>query len=385
MNVLHVVASNQRRGAEVFARDLVSRLDDLDQRVAILRRHDDGLVFDAPTVVLASGDRKSRAPWQAMRALDEIVRTWRPDVIQCHGGETLKLLGPTLMRGRPAVVYRRIGLSPDWMAQGFRIRLHRMLMGRAHAIVAVAQAVAAETAGRFGIPADRITVIPNAVDSARVEPRRGRMETRASVGVPDGVPLVLFAGALNDEKNPLAAVDVACRVIRELPQTVFLVAGEGPERGRLEQRIEASLSDRTMILLGSRTDLPDLMGAADALVCTSRTEGLPGLLIEAGMNGLPVVGFDVGGVSEVVVDGSTGLLAPPGDRDLLATQLVDVLADKEFAVDLGERATARCRGMFDIGPVASRYRSLYEALATDTRWNPDGITSPTYEETISDV
>lgn len=385
MKVLHVVASNQRRGAEIFARDLIARLDDIDQRVAVLRRQDDGLVFDAPTVVLTSSDRQTRAPWRAMRTLDGIVRTWRPDVIQGHGGEPLKLLGPTLMRGRPAVAYRRIGLSPDWMAHGFRIRLHRTLMGRARMIVAVAQAIATETSDRFGMPADRITLIPNAVDSARVKPLRNRIETRASLGVPAHAPLVLFAGALNEEKNPLAVVDVARQVRRELPDAVFLIAGEGPDRGRLEQQIETSLGDRAMILLGTRTDLPDLMGAADALVCTSRTEGLPGLLIEAGMIGLPVVGFDVGGVSEVVVDRSTGLLAPPGDGDRLSMQLVSVLADKELAAELGERATARCRGMFDIGPVADRYRSLYEALAAGTRWIPEGVASTTYEETTSDA
>jgi len=382
MKVLHVLASNQRRGAEVFARDLVDRLGDLDQRVAVLCQHDDGLVFGAPTMVLGSGGPKARVPLRAMRALDSAVRKWKPDVIQAHGGESLKLLSPTLVRGRPPVAYRRIGLTPDWMARGLRIRLHRMLIGRAQAIVAVADAVAEETMDQFGIAADRVTVIPNAVDSGRVRSLRSRSETRGSLGVADDAPVVLFAGALNEEKNPLAVVDVALQVVRELPEVIFLVAGEGPHRRSLEERIRASHSDH-VILLGPRTDLPDLMAASDALVCTSRTEGLPALLIEAGFVGLPVVGFDVGGVSEVVADGSTGLLVPPGDKDRLSAQLVSVLKDKRLARTLGEGAAARCERMFEIGPIADHYRALYAALAAGSRWNSAEFASFVYEEKTS--
>jgi glycosyltransferase involved in cell wall biosynthesis len=281
------------------------------------------------------------------------------------------------------VAYMRIGLTPDWMAQGLRIQLHRRLMGRARAIIAVADSVAADTARRFNLDAKRITVIPNAVDPARVKPLRSRGEVRSSLGVPEDAAIVLFAGALNEEKNPLAVVEIAVRVRREVPGTIFLIAGEGPERARLEQRIEACLSERAVIMLGARGDLPDLMNASDALVCTSRTEGLPGLLIEAGLLGLPVVGFDVGGVSEVVVDGSTGLLAPPGDLDLISKQLVRMLSDETLTAELAERAESRCKDRFDIAPVARRYRSLYESLAAGIEWHPEEIASPTYEETTS--
>lgn len=367
MRVLHVVASTERRGAELFAGDLVPGLDRLGvtQRVVALRGGRDPRVeFHAPTTILRSGQQ----PLPGIRfnrhlggQLRDVARGWAPDVIQAHGGESLKHVVLSRLDRAP-VVYRRIGAAPRGMTRGLSRIGHAHLMRRASHIVAVAEALREETVNVFGVPPGRVTVIPNAVDPARVRPRRSRHTVRADLGIPRSAPVMLSLGALTWEKDPLTHLAVASSVIDARSGALHLVVGDGPLRPALERAVqERGLQDR-VILLGSREDVPDLLGAVDLMLLASRVEGLPGCLIEAGMSGLVVAAYAIAGVPEVVVDGGTGLLVHPGHRQELARAAVRLLEDEGARRALGNAARERCRRMFDIDTVTRRYVDLYERL-----------------------
>jgi glycosyltransferase involved in cell wall biosynthesis len=128
---------------------------------------------------------------------------------------------------------------------------------------------------------------------------------------------------------------------------------------------ESGVGER-MRFLGSRADVADILVAGDVLLLASRgdgMEGMPAIAIEAGLAGLPVVAYSVAGVPEVVVDGTTGLLAPPGDIDALTERLVALVLDPELRARLGSAARTRCRGRFDIQSVAPLYARVYEEVA----------------------
>jgi L-malate glycosyltransferase len=359
MRVLHVVASNQARGAETFALDLIGNLNrrGVEQRVVVIHPLANGLDFRIDSVPL-TGPR----PIDLVR-LNRLVRSWRPDVVQAHGGESLKWLAPTLIRAdSPPVVYRRIGMTPEWMAGPQRKRIHGFAMRRAASIVAVAAVAAHQLVDEFGVEPSSIEVIGNAVDERRVKSSANPREVVRRLGLEDEAPVVLFAGALTEEKDPLALVDVAGRVCKELPETTFVVAGEGPLDAAMHAAVAgAGLGDRVR-LVGSRTDLPDLMRVSSALVLTSRTEGIPGVAIEAGLAGLPVIAYGVGGVAEVVIHDHTGLVARERDAGELADLLIRVLTDPTEAERLGETARARCREFHEIESCGSRYLDLYQRL-----------------------
>jgi glycosyltransferase involved in cell wall biosynthesis len=343
----------------MFALDLIGDLNrrGVEQRVAVIHPVAGGLDFGADCVALGGlGTR-------GVGRLHRTVRQWRPDVVQAHGGQALKALAPTLLRpGFPPVVYRRIGMTPAWMAGWLRKRAHAFIIRRAEMVVAVAEAAACELSQGFGVPRTSIEVIGNAVDEKRV---RSSAEVRAvknRLDLKEEAQVVLFAGALTDEKDPLELVAVAARVCQELPAAVFVVAGDGPLKGDLTSAVdEAGLGDRVR-LLGSRTDLPDLMRAGDALVMTSRTEGIPGVAIEAGLARRPVVAYRVGGLAEVVVDGRTGLLAERGDVRGLSARLIRILTDRSEAAMLGEAAQTRCRELYEIAGCGALYLDLYSRL-----------------------
>jgi glycosyltransferase involved in cell wall biosynthesis len=364
MRVLHVVSTTRRRGGEIFASDLVRALAALgiEQHVGVLRRTSPDVVFAAPTMALGRGGNREVLRPRTVRSLAGLLRTWDPDVVQAHGGEPLKYAVLAGRRRWHRLCYRRIGSAHPWTTFGARRLAYGALMRRAARVIALSEAIREETVRRFGVPPDRVVTIPNGVEPERIRSRRARAETRASLGLPADGLVIVSVGALTWEKNPVAAVEAAGPVLRSMPRAAMLILGEGPLRAATQEAVRRlGLGDRVLVL-GYRSDVADVMAAGDLLLLTSRTEGVPGVAIEAGMAGLPAVGYAVGGVEDVVRDGVTGLLAPPDRPTDLAGRLRTLLAEDGWRAAMGRAAAEWCHSRFAIEPIASRYRDLYEDM-----------------------
>jgi glycosyltransferase involved in cell wall biosynthesis len=307
----------------------------------------------------------ARVSSRALRNLRALTRAYEPDVVQAHGGEALKYAVASFIRRGPPVVYRRIGRAPSWMAGGIRRTAYRALMRRAERIVAVAEDVRRETIELFRVAPHKVLTIPNGVDRNRLAITRARDETRRSLGIQRGTPMLVSMGAITWEKDPLAHLRVSARVLQDVGEVAHVWVGDGPMRDELRAEAMRYGLDGRLLMLGNRTDVADLLAAGDVLLFASRTdgmEGMPAAVIEAGLMGTPVAGYAVAGVPEVVVDGTTGYLVPPGDLDGLANSVVKLLGDEKGRLAIGESARERCIARFDIRTVASRYLSLYEEM-----------------------
>jgi glycosyltransferase involved in cell wall biosynthesis len=368
LRILHVVASDQRRGAEVFAADLVRTLGErgVSQRMAVLRSGSAATTYEVPVV-----DLKARRPVPiahvdpgACARLARVVRDGRPHLVQVHGGEALKYAACGMLRARTPIVYRRIGGAPLWMRRGAQRRVYSALMRRPALIVTVAEAIRAETIALFGVAPVRVVTIPNGVDASRMRPSRTRASMRRELGVPTSAPVVLSLVSLTWEKDPLTHIAVASRVLDDVPGAVHVIAGDGPMRSEVEGEIRRRGLSRRVRVLGLRSDVADLMHASDVLLFASRPdgmEGMPAVVIEAGMSALAVAGFDVAGVSEVVEHDGSGLLVPWGDVDGLAASVSRLLRSDRVRRSMGKAARERC-ARFDVRAMAGRYVDVYEEV-----------------------
>jgi L-malate glycosyltransferase len=366
MRVLHVVSTPQRRGAQMFAADLVRALDehDVEQLVVAVRGSGDNSAFDAPPTSLA-GERRFpglRMDLLALRRLRLLIRGWEPDVVQAHGGEPLKYVVPAAVGLPPHVVYRRIGEAPMLRARPARRAGHAALARRAHRIVTVAESLRRDVVALRGVSPWRVVTIPNAIDPGRVRPSVGRKDARRSLGISESAPVSLYIGALSEEKGPRDQIEVVAWILREQPDGIHLMVGEGSLRAELERLAQRRGLNGHLRFLGSREDVSDLLALCDVLVTSSRTEGMPAVVIEAGMAGRPVTGYNVGGIGEVVVDGETGILLEPSDRAGLAEAVIRLFRDADLRATLGSAARVRCNANFDIRTVAPRYLQVYESL-----------------------
>jgi glycosyltransferase involved in cell wall biosynthesis len=178
-----------------------------------------------------------------------------------------------------------------------------------------------EIAVAWGVPAARLTVVPNPAPELPTLPSRD--EARATFGL-EG-PAVATAGRLTAQKS----LGDALQAIARVPGVALLVLGDGPERAALE-RESASLgiSDRVRFLgAGTRDDVLTLFRAADAMLVTSAWENLPHTVLEALAVGTPVIATAVGGIPEVVDDGVNGLLVPAHDVAAIARAVDRVVHD----------------------------------------------------------
>jgi glycosyltransferase involved in cell wall biosynthesis len=231
-------------------------------------------------------------------------------------------------------------------------------------VVALWPAAADALSQRHRVPRRDIRVIPNGVPARRFPPvdAGGRAAARQRLGVAPDAPVALYLGALIPDKDPQAAVDA----VAATTGLQLLVAGDGPERARVEEHARRALPGRAH-WLGAVSDPAAVLAAADVLVLPSRTEGMPAAAIEAGMSGLPVVATDVGAVREVVLDGETGVVVAPGDTVALARGLERALASRDT---MGGRAREHCLARFEIGVVSDAWEELLRELEHGDRSAP---------------
>jgi len=247
----------------------------------------------------------------------------------------------------------------------------RALCRRASRIITVSEALGRDLETAWPEASGRWIAIPNGVDLQSAEPRPPA-EVRRELGLPAEGPLVGMIARLAPQKGIPEFLKAAQWVCERHPEVHFALVGEGPLREEAE-RLRADLGLETRLTLVGEVDSPrGFAGALAALVVASTSEGSSLAAMEAMAAGRPVVATAVGGVPEVVADGETGLLIPPGDAEALGAAVEALLADPERAAEMGERGRRRAAERFDIRLMLARTKAVYgdvlrEQLAREGR------------------
>lgn len=201
-------------------------------------------------------------------------------------------------------------------------------------------------AARYGVPTMRLTVIYSGIETNGFRVANGAAEAKRKLGLPASVRTVVAVGRLSPEKGHRVLIEAA-EIVRRRQDIRYLLVGDGSLRGSLSGLVAERRLEEHVRFLGFRNDIPEILSASDLLVLPSLSEGLPWVLLEAMAAGKPVIASDVGGVREVLVEGETGRLVPPGDPQALANVLEELLAagDEELQ-RLGEAGRQRVERSF---------------------------------------
>ena len=369
-SVLIVLTSADRRGAEVEGSQLTAELTALGvpASVVALRRaaHGEGRSVQ-PLDVPSLGH--SPLSWSTLRALRRLARG--VDVVVAFGSSTLPACALALLGTGTPFAYRSIGDPARWVRGDCHRPRTGLLFRRAAHVVSLWPAAAASISRLYRVPSQTVTYIPNARPLPTAgEPAlanlsagnlsAGNLAARQSFGVPAVAAVVAWVGALSAEKRPLAAIDA----VAAMDGGFLLLAGEGDLRSDVVVATARLLPGRHR-LVGVLDDLSPLWAAADVVLLTSATEGMPGVLIEAALHGVPAVATDVGAVATMVDDGRTGRVVPAGATPAdTAAALMDALAHR---AQWGVAAQVHAAGRFTWPTVAPQWADLLRRVGSRSR------------------
>ncbi len=212
-------------------------------------------------------------------------------------------------------------------------------------------------------PANKVVVIPNGIDTIRFRPHQeSKAEVRRELGLALDTPIVGIVAALRPEKNHLLFIGAASKVIAKFPKAHFVIIGDGPERSNIENTIAALKLEKSVSLLGTRSDTPRLLAAMDVFALTSHNEASPVSILEALSCGVPVVSTRVGSVAESVHDQWNGFTVEPGDVEAVADRIKHLLWNKETAELMGNNGREHVQSLGSLDTMVQMYEHLIHSI-----------------------
>lgn len=357
--ILHAIETGGPGGAETVCLNLASRVDPQRFRSLVMLPDDRWLNQElrargVPTFL--SGARR-QGTRRHLAELARLVRDEKVDLIHSHLPDEnfyASLVGRRT--GRKVVVTYHGALWGGWKA-----KLKLALVKRtAAAVVGVSGHMVSELK-RAGFPAEKVSCIYNGVDVERFEPA-GNGSLRQELGCGQSSRLVGMVANLRGSKRYEDFVQAARHIAERAGDVHFVAVGE-PEAGiaaRLQQAIRDLALDGRFHLLGFRQDVPQILNQLDVFVLTSGSEGFSLATIEAMAARRPVVVTRSGGPEEIVKDGETGMLVPPGEPEAMAARVCELLQAPQRAAELGSRGRASVEQRFSLAAMVRQYEQLYQ-------------------------
>jgi glycosyltransferase involved in cell wall biosynthesis/Ser/Thr protein kinase RdoA (MazF antagonist) len=382
--VMLVLRDLELGGAQATTRTLARYLPRAGFRVVVASFRDGPLrdeieELGVPVELLPQRRHRVAAlPWfladmaRLRHALSGAMQRHGADVVQIQTLGTLAFLVATLRFGSRAQVWWRIAnvsflVRPSSEANRWRVAVRRAAHRWSYrwgarlvtGIVAVSDEVAQAFRGDVRYRGDKLVVVLNGVDLERYPAACDRDEVRAALGIAPSQHLMTMVGTFKEQKGHRHLVDAAMSVTAAFPELRIVLVGAGDLERSIRAKVEeAGLSERVR-LLGSRRDVPEILASSDSFVLPSLWEGFSVALLEAMATGLPIIATAVSGTNQVMVDGRTGWLVPPGDEAGLAAAMKELLSDPAGADARGVAARDRLEERFSARAQAEQLARLY--------------------------
>lgn len=372
-NVLQLIGSFHQGGSERQAIQLTRLLSaegSVNVRVATLNR-EGALLGEVESLGLGEIPEFRLNSFYELHFVKQVrrfagyLRANAVDILQTHDFYT-NIFG--MAAARLAGIRLRVAAKRETggMRTPMQDRIERVAFAGANRIVVNSLAVREHLIGK-GITDSKIAVIRNGLDLGRLDVgTRDASSVRSALGLPEtGRLITLVANLRHRVKNQPMFIRAAARVVQDVSDARFVIAGEGDLRDPLEALARELGVDGRVHLIGRCARVPELLAASYAGVLTSFNEGFSNSILEYMAARLPVVATNVGGAAEAIADGETGFLVPSDDDAALARKLVELLADEAKAAAAGRAGRERVERDFSCEAQLARTLELYRAGADD--------------------
>ncbi|WP_290902371.1 glycosyltransferase [Aquabacterium sp.] len=364
LRIVHVVDSLEVGGLERVTVDLAQAQAALGHDVRVFSiAATEGLkkeLLDAG-IPVTEGHKRRSLDWHTLSLLRACVRGAAADVVHAHNfvpnyHAALATLGLGVAQ---VCTLHDMGAR----LQNRRLKsLFQLSLTRTRCVAMVGEQVRQRHVASGLVPAHKAHTVLNGIPVARFSTGSAdRSAARQQLGLDDADTVIGCVGRLVPLKNHHRMVDVFPTLLQQHPRLRLVIVGDGVQAEALRQQVAAKGLQQHVILAGQRSNVSMLLGAFDVFALPSQTEGLSIALLEACATGLAVVATRVGGNTEIIVDGQTGLLIPPDDNEALASALMRMLADPALRRRLGDAAAQWVRAHASSEALAQAYGRVYEA------------------------
>jgi glycosyltransferase involved in cell wall biosynthesis len=375
MKILQLVQQPQRRGAEIFTYQLSSHLLELGHQVKIVYLYpgppENVLSLRNEDVIVGSDPlhfSETIPGWnpKMVFAFDKILKNFQPEVVQLNGARTVKygallrFLNPS---SRWALVYRNIGDPLVWQKGRLKREFFKhFAFSKIDGMVAV-NSNSFQSLKRIS-PQKLIALIPRAVDPKYFSPDISRNKIRNLTNTPEDSPVLIYVGSLTPEKRVDRLIQAFCLARVTIPELHLWIVGSGPLAGELRNQVNGSEFASWIHFLGPQENVASYVNASDLLLLTSDTEGIPGVVLEAGLLEVPSIATNVGGVSECIANQQTGILIQSKEPIEIKDAIVELIHNEGKRLQMGRNAKEWILSNFSIKKIAEEYLEFYSEVIT---------------------
>jgi glycosyltransferase involved in cell wall biosynthesis len=211
----------------------------------------------------------------------------------------------------------------------------------------------------FFLPQSKITVIPNGIEIDRYQLSLDISEKRRRLGIPEGIKIIGCVAKLRRQKGHTYLISAFSNIAKERSDVLLLLIGGGAEESKLRQQVARLGLEKSIIFLGNRDDVPELLQLIDVFVLATLFEGMSNALMEAMAAGKAIVTTNIPENAEFILNGKTGLLVPVRDSKGLEKGIVNLLENKERRLRIGKEAFQKTQKDFSLENVVSQYKKLF--------------------------
>lgn len=312
-----------------------------------------------PGVALYALDKQPGLSLGTHAALFKLLRRLRPTILHTYNLSAVEYAPAALLAGVPVRInglHGRDAGDPQGRNRKHNL-LRRMMAPFYDCCYANSADMLAWTRKVIGVAENKSRLLANGIDADKFTPQGSALRHFEA-----GTIVIGTVGRIQDVKDHATLLRSFVLLHARLPQLRLAIVGGGPLLAALQAQAEQAGVAHLVWLPGARTDVADILRGFDIFALSSIAEGTPGSALEAMASGLPVVGTRVGGVPEVVADGTTGLLVPPSDAGAMAAALERYAADAALRAEHGTAGRARVERHYNMAAMVAAYESLYDTL-----------------------
>ena len=365
VSILHLITELDTGGAQMALLRFLAHHDHgrYQHKVACLYNGDRIVAQQIRALGIEVVDLGMKRPYRfdALWRFYRLLRQERPSILHCwlyHADIIGRVVGRTASVPRIITSRRDVyigGPQREW--------LKRLTVSLDHKTIAVCEAARQAELRRANSDPDKVVAIYNGVEMAQFQHDDLSNEIiRREFAISRDAYLIGTIARLHPQKGHKQLLEAMCRLRQQHPQIYCLIAGDGTLRAELEALTETlGLSDR-VIFAGNRQDTPSLLHAFDLFVLPSFWEGFPNVILEAMAAGTAVVATSVDGTPELITDGQTGRLIPPGDPQAIVQAVSQLFQDQEQAAKMATAAYQLVQANFSIKHTVAQIEAVYDQL-----------------------